>query len=104
MSRTYRRNRRKSPIAESWNSYSESVREWYRQRYIGKTDEEILHLQDVEYHCDNHPGEWSPTSAFNKGLHIRTKNKNRLDLIRCLRTGDEFVETPFKRDSGFQFF
>lgn len=104
MSRTYRRKHKKSHTAESWNSYSECVRNWYRDRYPGKTDEEIIHLQDVKYHCDNHPGEWSPTSAFNKGLHTKVKNKNRLNLIRCLRTGDEFVEIPMKRDSGYQFF
>jgi hypothetical protein len=104
MARTYRRKNRKSQFVEAWNSYSEHIRNWYRDRNPGKTDKEIIHLHEVEYHCDNHPGEWSPTSAFNKGLYIKVKNKNRLNLIRCLRTEDEFVEIPLKRDSGYQYF
>lgn len=104
MSRTFRRKNKKSHTARLWNSYSESVRNWLRKRYPGKTDKEIIHLEDVDYHSDNRPGKWSPTSAFNKMLHTRVKNENRLNLIRCLRTGDEFVEVPMKRDSGYQFF
>lgn len=104
MARTYRRKNNKSHTAESWNSYNECVRNWYRRRYPGKTDKEIIHLKDVEYHCDNHPGEWNPPSGYSRWLNKKVKNKNRLKLIRVLRTGEEFVEIPIKRDSGYQYF
>ena len=104
MSRTYRRKSSKSHAENAWKTYTEFTRNWYRNRNPGRTDEEIIHLRDVEYHCDNHPGEWSPPSGYGKALNRKVKRDNRLNLIRCLRNDEEFVEIPLKKDSGHDYF
>lgn len=104
MSRTIRRKASKARYEQAWNNYYEHTRNWYRKRFPGKTDAEIVHVLDVHYHCDNHPGEWNPPSGFGRWLSKKVKNDNRLKLIKCLRTDEEFVEIPLKKDSGYSYF
>lgn len=104
MARTYRRKKASSPFPAYWRETSECVKDWYRKRHPGLTDEEIVRKKCVEYHSENHPGEWNPPSGFGKALNKKVKRDNRLNLICCLRYDEEFVEIPLKRDSGHDYF
>lgn len=104
MARTYRRKKSTSPFPDYWRETTEGIRDWYRERNPGLTDEQIVRLECVEYHAENHPGEWSPPSYYGKGLNKLVKRKNRLNLIRCLRNDEEFVEILSKKDSGERYF
>jgi hypothetical protein len=104
MARTYRRKKASSPFPDYWRELDERVRDWYRKRHPGLTDEEIVRKKCVEYHAENHPGQWNPPSGFGRALNRKVKRDNRLNLIRCLRYDEEFVEIPVKRDSGHDYF
>jgi hypothetical protein len=104
MARTYRRKKASSPFPKYWGELTEGLRDWYRERNPGLTDEDIVRSKCVEYHADNHPGQWNPPSGFGKALNKKVKRDNRLNLIRCLRNDEEFIEIPVKRDSGHDYF
>lgn len=104
MSRTYRRKKATPKFPDYWRETAEWHKDWYRKRNPGLTDEEIVRKRCVEYHADNHSGEWNPPSYFGKKLNKKVKRDNRLNLIRCLRIDEEFVEIPLKRDSGHDYF
>lgn len=104
MARTYRRKNGTPPFPQYWRECNERIRDWYRDRNPGLTDEEIVRKECVGYHADNHPGWWSPPSYWGKGLNKKIKRKNRLNLIRCLCNDEEFVEIPLKKDSGYDYF
>jgi hypothetical protein len=104
MARTYRRKQETSPFPKYWGELTEGLRDWYRERNPGLTDEEIVRKKCVEYHVDNHPGQWNPPSGFGKALNKKVKRDNRLNLIRCLRNDEEFIEIPLKKDSGERYF
>ena len=104
MARTYRRKKASSPFPDYWRELDERIRDWYRKRHPGLTDEEIVRKRCVEYHADNHPGEWNPPSYYGRGLDKMVKRKNRLNLIRCLRNDEELVEILSKKDSGERYF
>lgn len=104
MARTYRRKHGTPPFPQYWRRMSERLRDWYRERSPGLTDEQIVRLECVEYHADNHSGEWNTPSYYGKGLNKMVKRKNRLNLIRCLRNDEEFVEILSKKDSGERYF
>jgi len=104
MARTYRRKQATPPFLKYWGETTEWHRDWYRKRHPGLSDDEIVRKKCVEYHSENHPGQWNPPSGFGKALNRKVKRDNRLNLIRCLRYDDEFVEIPLKRDSGHDYF
>ena len=104
MARTYRRKQATPPFPKYWGETTEWHRDWYRKRNPGLTDEEIVRRKCIEYHSDNHSGQWNPPSDFGKELNRKIKRDNRLNLIRCLRNDEEFVEIPLKKDSGHDYF
>ena len=103
MARTYRRKKASSPFPDYWRELDECIRDWYRKRHHGMTDEEIVRKKCVEYHKENHPGEWNVPGGYGKWLNKKVKNRNRLTLIRDLRNDGEFDMIPIKKDSGWQY-
>ena len=103
MSRTYRRKNTKAPIKTDWCGYGEFLRRYYRDKYPHLNDEEIIKREAVEYHKENHPGEWNVPGGYGKWLNKKVKNRNRLTLIRDLRNDGEFDMIPIKKDSGWQY-
>jgi hypothetical protein len=98
MSKTYRRKG-----FHSWfTNYPSQVDDFWKSYYYKRpemSDKEFLALQESEYHRDNHSGVYT----FRNNLNKKTSKKNRLRLIQCLTTGDDFEPIPFKRDPGYQY-
>jgi hypothetical protein len=103
MSRTLRRKSKKSDFEKDWISFSEWSRNYYRKRYPNCSDEEIIHRKSVKYHADNHSGEWSVPSYYGRYLNKKIKYRNKLTLLRSIRTDIEYEPIPHKKDSGWSY-